>query len=104
MMVKIGMREYTIMYDDLEADNDRRGCTYPQKGIIRIDPNLPDALKQITIFHEIMHAVADYVGIDSDEKYTEEEFITHIAPTLLQTIKENNLFVMVKNNYILQAK
>ena len=84
----IGGRIWSIIYDNAEHQEGRRGSTYKELQQIRINPSIHKDLQDTTLIHEILHACADFVGIE-DEKLTEEEWIKRISPTLAQMIKQN---------------
>lgn len=88
-LIIIGGRLWTIKKDNSEHQEGRRGATFKELQEIRINPSLHPELQFCTLIHEMLHACADFVGIE-DEKLTEEDWIKRIAPTLAQVIKQNS--------------
>ena len=91
----IGGRIWKIILDNAEHQEGRRGATYKELQEIRINPSIHQDLQETTLIHEILHACADFVGIEN-EKLTEEEWIKRISPTLAQVIKQN--FRLLEDN------
>lgn len=89
--VNICGRKWNVVSGDGEHQEGRRGATYKELQEIRINPSLHDDLKAITIVHEVLHACADFVGIE-DEKLTEEEWIKRISPALTNVLQNNKEF------------
>jgi len=82
---------WKIKIDSAEGQDDNNGSSYNLLQEIRIDPNIHHELKDSTLVHEILHACANFVGMD-DAKLTEEEWVSRIAPTLTRVLKDNILF------------
>ena len=99
MEVKVGCITYEVKEDSAQHQDDRRGATYKELSEIRINPHLSSKLKEITLLHEVLHACADFTGIES-EKLTEEQWVVRISPILLTVLKENKgLFIQHENNH-----
>src|SRR5690606_29417847 len=87
--IKIGFQIWRIEIDDLSREDDRRGVTFKEKQLIKLDPTLPEESKKITLWHEIKHAIAEFLGIDGDRKYDEEEWITRMSGMEITVLDEN---------------
>jgi len=90
--INICGRIWRVVEDGTEHQEGRRGATYKELQLIRINPSLHQDLKDVTLVHELLHACADFVGIE-EEKLTEEDWIKRIAPTFTNILKNNNLFI-----------
>lgn len=88
MKINIAGREWQVVKGDGEHQEGRRGATYKELQEIRINPSIHPDLQQVTLIHEVLHACADFVGIE-DEKLTEEDWIKRISPILTQVLKDN---------------
>lgn len=96
MTINIAGREWQVVKGDGEHQEGRRGATFKELQEIRINPSIHPDLQQVTLIHEVLHACADFVGIE-DEKLTEEDWIKRISPVLTQVLKDNpKLLVSLK--------
>lgn len=71
--IVVGPREYEVNYiEDLRDGSQKlNGHILYDKAEIRIDRDLADQAKRITIMHEVVHGMADAVGVDLKEKEVE---------------------------------
>lgn len=92
--IQVGPYTYTIQAS-LEALNERnkanccslRGyCSYLDH-TITVDPTTPQDQRGVTLFHEVMHAVAELLNLHG--KFTDEEFVRRLAPALIDTFRRN---------------
>ena len=89
--LNIGGRTWNVVEGEHEHQEGRRGSTFKELQEIRINPSIHQELKEVTLVHEILHACADFIGIE-DEKLDEEDWIKRISPVLTQVLKSNDLF------------
>lgn len=88
--VKIGSTNWQVVIDPSLFDRGRRGeCEFDRHRIL-ISEHSNDKQREITFIHELLHAIGHMVGI-TDEKMTDEQFITRIAPFLHTVLTENAL-------------
>lgn len=81
-------RVWSVVPGEGEHQEGRRGATFKELQEIRINPSLHPDLKETTLIHEILHACADFVGVE-DEKLSEEDWIKRISPVLTRVLKDN---------------
>lgn len=89
MKVLIGQNLYEIKEDHHANDNGALGVTYKSSSVIDLSPAQSVDAKRYTLFHEIMHAVADHVGVKDEETMDEETWISRVSPTLLDVLSTN---------------
>lgn len=87
--IQICGRIWTVEFSKEVHHEGRRGDTFKELQKIRINPTVHRELQAVTLVHEVLHAVADCVGIE-DEKLTEEEFIKRMAPVLTHVLQMND--------------
>lgn len=63
------------------------GQTHFDDGVIIIDPNLKPDTKNITYFHELIHAILMTMGMDELNK--DESFVDNFGSLLWQSIKSS---------------
>lgn len=89
MNVKVGCLDYSVTQTAGENEEGRCGATLHQISEIRISPLLSEGQYRATLFHEVMHACAHFAGLEQEEKYSEEEWISKLSPTLLMVLRDN---------------
>jgi hypothetical protein len=95
--VDVGPYRYTIVVDELtirRAENEERarlhGRTEHSRLTIELDPSLPAVKEREVLLHEILHTVAEMVGVRSDLGFNREEsVIMRMAPALLDVLRRN---------------
>lgn len=104
--VKIGQVEYTIEFTDpkvLEASSDLKIADCNEEAAhIRVSFALPDSVQRASLFHEILHAIANVYGghrssmlnlyVKRGKRNTtlvEEMFVSFFEPGILQFIADN---------------
>lgn len=100
--IVVGNEVWDIGLCPLERDEGRNGGTFLEKRVIKIDPNNHEANQFQTLIHELMHVAAYYAGTKNNEdKFTEEQWITKIAPlyTMILTQNYNNLFNLKEDGH-----
>jgi hypothetical protein len=92
--LKIGAIHWKVeQVENMLAERDLFGeCDHWNTRLL-IASDQSEASKRDTLFHEAWHACCRQVGIDSEKKYTEEQFISRVGPTLLAMMLENGLDV-----------
>jgi Zn-dependent peptidase ImmA (M78 family) len=89
MKLLVGQNLYSV---EIDTKSTVRGCdgeTYKNKSEILIAPNLSKDMYRYVLFHEILHAVCEHVGIQDKEKLDEETWISRVSPTLLDVLSTN---------------
>lgn len=86
MQIKVGHLKYDVIADHVA---DAWGVTYHETSQIRISPALSLEEYKGTLFHEVIHACCNFAGLQDDEKFSEEEWISRTSNTLLLVLKEN---------------
>lgn len=89
---KIGSQSWYVVDAPRLSDDGLRGKCYRDRGLIEIDPNLPADQYQVTLLHELLHACTKFVGIECEDKLTEEDFVTKLAPILHTMLIENGMW------------
>jgi Zn-dependent peptidase ImmA (M78 family) len=89
MKILIGQNLYTVSDDFHAVDDGALGITYKNRSLIEISSQQSPDTRRYTLFHELMHAVADHVGVQDEEKLDEESWISRISPTLLDVLSTN---------------
>ena len=87
MKIKIGHRTYILEeVDHLIDDEDAHGACATNRGVIQIDSNLHPDIRGVTLLHEVMHAVWDYIGLPDEN---EERIIGALDDALYAALKDN---------------
>lgn len=84
--LKIGHATWTIKRNHELIDREENGCTHHQLQEIHIRSAMTEQKEEETLFHEILHACWDFVGLERDH---EEDTINRLTPILLTVLKEN---------------
>lgn len=70
--VKIGPRTFRVQFEenllDIEETQRLNGHILYDKAVIKIDSRLALVSQRLTMMHEIVHGIADYLDIDMSEK------------------------------------
>lgn len=106
-LLKVGPARWTIeKVSHLTASAESEGQTHHSSETIYIHASLPLERARHVLLHEVLHVCADFVGIKDDERLSEEEFITRIAPALAMVLTDNRWLVRssFKNDMALQDK
>lgn len=80
--IKVGAINYKIRYTD-ELDTETCGMLKRTTNTIYIDSSLPRDQQDLTLLHEIIHAINGEIS---------EEVVDGLAVSLHQIIVDNNLF------------
>lgn len=83
--VKIGAVTYEVQYEPRLADDALMGQIRLLEGVIAIRPNMSKTMEQITLLHEMTHAMLFQAG----EKEHDEQVIDIIAHGVVQVIQDN---------------
>jgi hypothetical protein len=83
MILKVGHKIYSI--EELSPMEDLGEC-FTDECVIHIRAGLPDQTALPTLFHEMLHAVWDYVGLPTEN---EEQIINALDDTLYTACSEN---------------
>ena len=76
---------YTIKKHDYSDIDDSYGSTHREKAVINISSGLAHSVEQVTVMHELLHAIELNTGI----KYCDESQIEQFAHGLVYIIKYN---------------
>lgn len=94
--VRVGVFEYSVELDSAEEIDGNCGSTRNELERIRISPVLSPGQGRSTLLHEVLHACLHFAGMrGEEEKLTEEEFVTRLAPVLLMVLVDNPELVYV---------
>ena len=85
--LKIGGHIIKVKF--VEFDDDRCGEFDTYKNEISICKNLAQSQKEVTLLHEIIHALNSTLDADNDMGHI---FIESLSQQLFQVIKDNKLF------------
>lgn len=88
MKVKIGPLTYTVVeVDELagEESGDLMGDASYEKSRIRLERTLPPDVKQIVLWHEILHGILH----NADKRDHDEEYIDIISTGIVQILQDN---------------
>ena len=67
--IKIGAYNYRITYvPNLAYDYKLLGQSLADKQVIKVDPDTTDETKNVTLWHEIVHAISDVFSCELDER------------------------------------
>lgn len=67
--IKIGAYDYRVVYTpDLVYDYKLLGQSLADKQLIKIEPNTTQQTNDVTLGHEIIHAISEIYNCDLDEK------------------------------------
>jgi len=65
---RIGAYTYDLIYvEGLERDFNLLGQCNSSRLVIRIEPTSPSAVKDVSLFHEVLHGIDDTSGCGLDE-------------------------------------
>lgn len=86
--VKVGPHVYTIIRKPSATMGDNHGLCRANELQIEIRKNLRRSKAKEILLHEILHACT-YPVLIQGNKHDDEEFITSVAPVLLQVLQDN---------------
>ena len=91
--VKIGPSTYTITESKGVAEQGSvLGSLHVRTLTIYIDPRLPQQQKELTFFHEVLHACLRHAGLHHlMEDKQEEQIVDSLSCGLYQVLKSNRL-------------
>jgi len=84
--VKIGCATWNVVY--VRSDEEFGECR-PKTHELVIVEGQAEREEEETLVHEILHACTKLVGIDSDKKYTEDEWVNRLSPIVHTVLREN---------------
>lgn len=70
---------------------DNNGETNANQLTIKIDPSINRHRQEITLMHELLHAILDMAGSQEDEKFDEEQIAHRLSRPILYLFEKNNL-------------
>lgn len=83
--VKVGFLPYRVdEVSGLVGNEGICGQHHGATGVIRIDADLPELIKQVTLWHELMHGVFMQAGQQHDE-----QIIEAVAHGVVQLLTDN---------------
>jgi hypothetical protein len=92
--IYVGPLVYTVVCDAEEwvrhgeETDEAHGATSNDRQIIYLSPANPPSLMRAVLMHEVLHAAAFAAGFrDEDVKYKEEEWVTRVAPLVLDALR-----------------
>lgn len=96
--IKVGPHEYTIQRTAAASLPEKLGDCDVDALVLRIRQRLRKSKAREIVLHEALHACG-HPAFEDGKRYTEEDFITKLAPKLLQLLRDNPALVA----YLLQA-
>lgn len=98
--VRVGPVVYKVVLDHEKLRHEEHrnssfswGFTDKISGEILLDPDVNTDRQKQSLVHELLHAVADFAAT-CDQRLSEEDWITRMAPALLDTLQRNPELVM----------
>jgi len=88
--LKVGNTHWLVeAVHNLTMTSDSEGQAHHSAGVICIHEGLPHERARQVLIHEILHVCADFAGIGGEERLSEEEYVSRIAPALTMILMDN---------------
>lgn len=88
--LKVGNTHWQVeAVRNFTSTSDSEGQTHHSAEMICIHEGLPHERARQVLIHEMLHVCADFVGIKDDERLSEEEYVSRIAPVLTMVLMDN---------------
>lgn len=98
--IKVGWKEYNIYLDSEHTRQPCEGVTDATCGLIdsnsqfiAIDNTLSEAQQEVTLLHEIIHAMDDMYGLGFDD----DRYVERLSNAIYSLLRENG-YVIVKKS------
>lgn len=90
LTIQIGATTWEIIEKTQEEMDDNDGLCDPSLHKIELSKATSPKAREITLVHELLHAITSLAEFDDEKKYTEEEFVQRVAPWLHLLLEQNH--------------
>ncbi len=89
--IKIGASQWHVWSADEIEDGAFAICDQDNQTIL-IRSDLPESLKEEVFVHELLHACCFAVGIEDEERLSEEQFVNRVSVVLQAALRDNGFW------------
>lgn len=90
--IQIGKHTYKVLYKNFGGLLDNYGTTLVDKNEIHVDTTVAQSRQEVTLAHEILHALFEESGVNERLKDDEELIVRMLENKFYEFLKDNTDF------------